>query len=158
LAAVLRWSRRLFRHEFWSLSPLYAAFLIMLSLLLGVFAVRQYNELSTIAQKSPVAARLDKVWHVSVRGGGTFGIVSYERVTPAGRADCTITLRLGGLGQPLAAGQWIPIIPRPDSCYEPIVIGFERYPLVLASMSLVSLPGSAVLLFGFAQHRSQPPP
>jgi hypothetical protein len=139
-----------------SFKPLYGLLLLALSILFGVFAIREHNDLATILQKSPTQARVEKVWHVaSARGGGTtFGTISYERATPAGRVDCNVTLRFDGRVRPPAPGQWISIIPRADSCYEPILVGYNRYPFVLAALSLAAFLTGAFLLFGFARRVS----
>jgi hypothetical protein len=154
LQAVRQLWAYVFRQEFWSIGLIHAIWLLFLCLLFGVLAIKGYKAQTIIEQKSPVAARIDRVWIVRGRGGGTFAAIAYQRATPVGLIDCHLDVRLARAHQPATPGQWIPIIPREDSCYEPVVLGQARHPQVYAILSMMALLLSALMGYGHFKHSS----
>ena len=105
MQTLRHFAERLFQRDFWDVGIVHAVWLSFFWLLFGVLAIADYKALSTIDQKSPVAARVDRVWSVQGRGGGTFAFISYVKVTPSDeRIDCYTRVRLGQVYLPVSLG------------------------------------------------------
>ncbi len=117
-----------------------AVVLLGLSLLAAGFALKSYRDETRIETEQGQDAR---ILDLQRRRHTLAGTITFERTVGGRPITCRTQALLGEVGDDLHVGDTITIIPRDDSCGEPIIVG-PRHPRRLALAALI-----AFLMAGF---------
>lgn len=103
---------------------------ILALLLFVVFYIRFQRDNERIANDPHVQAEIMETWIMtdakSGRPTGIAGRIKYKRNTKNKTFDCAVSSPLGSLDANLKVGEILEIVPRLDSCYEPIILGRQK--------------------------------
>lgn len=101
------------------------------SLLVIVLSISHYQKSKRIKRDPHVRAEIMELWVIQTRHGydsnAVGGYIKFTRSDAKTSYSCEVSAVLGDKDDGLKVGELIEVVPRLDSCYEPIVVPlFEK--------------------------------
>lgn len=100
-------------------------------ILLIVVSVSDVIKIGRIKRDPHVQAEILQVWAVKNRygqeTGRVEGFIRFERSAGEKTYSCEVSATLGNTADNLKVGDLIEIVPRLDSCYEPVILPYDPF-------------------------------